>query len=282
MIVSIAANTRIGRVELRVSDLGRSLAFYRDLLGMVEYSRTTDRCELGPHGGRPLISLLAHAGTRARPQGVVGLYHYALLLPNRKALGQVLLRLFEARYPFQGFADHAVSEAAYLADPDGNGIELYADRPREDWQRRNGQIVMTTLALNVNSLLRLVEGEEWQGIAQGTRVGHVHLHVGDLEKTGAFYRDVVAFDVTNGEFPSALFLSAGGYHHHLGLNTWLRPENAGARDVANMLSWELVLPDAESKLAIADRALNAGCPVEEEADQTTIVDPDGMQLIVTT
>lgn len=281
MNVSITANTRIGRIELRVSDLSRSLAFYRDLLGMVEYSRTTDRCELGPHGGRPLISLFAQPGTRPRPQGVVGLYHYALLLPNRRALGQVLLHLFQARYPFQGFADHAVSEAAYLADPDGNGIELYADRPREDWQHRNGQIVMTTLALNVNSLLRSAEGEEWHGIAPGTKVGHVHLHVASLEQTGEFYREVVGFDVTNSEFPSALFLSAGGYHHHLGLNTWLRPENAGAPAVADMLSWELVLPDAESSLAIADRALSAGYRVEEEADQSTVVDPDGMRLIVT-
>ena len=280
--MNIPANTRIGRIELRVSDLGRSLAFYRDLLGMVEYSRTTDRCELGPHGGRPLISLLAQPGTRPRPQGIVGLYHYALLLPSRRALGQVLLHLFQARYPFQGFADHAVSEAAYLADPDGNGIELYADRPREDWQRRNGQIVMTTLTLNVNSLLRSVEGEEWRGIASATRVGHVHLHVDDLERTGAFYRDVVGFDVSNSEYPSALFLAAGGYHHHLGLNTWLRPENAGARNVADMLSWELVMPDSQSGLAIADRALNSGMRVEEEADQTTIVDPDNMRVIITT
>jgi catechol 2,3-dioxygenase len=267
---------------LRVNDLSRSLAFYRDLLGMVEYARTTDRCELGPHGGRPLISLLAVPKTKMRPAGLVGLYHYALLLPHRRDLGRVLLHLFQARYPFQGFADHGVSEAAYLADPDGNGIELYADRPREDWQRANDQIVMTTLALNVNSLLRSVEGEEWRGIAAGTRMGHVHLHVADLKPTGAFYRDAIGFDVTNRSFPSALFLAAGGYHHHLGLNTWLRPENADARDIAGMLSWELVLPDPESCMAVVERALQWGSRVQEKADQTTIVDPDGMQVIVTT
>ncbi|MGH7468539.1 MAG: VOC family protein [Longimicrobiales bacterium] len=280
--MSLPESTRIGRIELRVADLSRSLAFYRDLLGLVEYARTTDRCELGPHGGRPLISLLAVPGTRLRPAGVVGLFHYALLLPHRRDLGRVLLHLFQARYPFQGFADHLVSEAAYLADPDGNGIELYADRPREDWQRRDNQIEMSTLALNVNSLLRSVEGEEWRGIAAGTGMGHVHLHVADLARTGAFYREVVGFDVTNNSFPSALFLAAGGYHHHLGLNTWLRPENANGPDAANMLSWELVLPHPAHSMAIAERALKWGSRVEEKADQTIIVDPDGMQVIVTT
>jgi catechol 2,3-dioxygenase len=264
-----------------VSNLARSVAFYRDMLGLVEYAHTSDRCELGPHGGRPLISLLAVPKTRIRPPGVVGLYHYALLLPNRKELGRILMHLFQARYPFQGFADHAVSEAAYLADPDGNGIELYADRPREDWQRKNGQIVMTTLALNVNSLLRTAEGEEWQGIAAGTRVGHVHLHVADLQKSGAFYRAVIGFDVTSDGYPGAVFLAAGSYHHHVGLNTWLRPENAGTPDVADMLSWELIVEDSEARIEIVDRARQAGSQVEEEADQTAIVDPNGMRLILT-
>jgi len=266
---------------LRVNDLTRSVSFYRDQLGLVEYAHTSDRCELGPHGGRPLISLLAVPRTSPRPAGVVGLYHFALLLPSRKDLGVTLMHLFQARLPFQGFSDHAVSEAAYLADPDGNGIELYADRPRDNWQRKNGQIVLTTLALNVNSLLRTAEGEEWQGLATGTQVGHVHLHVADLERTGAFYRDVIGFDVTTDTYPGALFLSAGGYHHHVGLNTWLRPENAGARDVANMLSWELLVPGAEARMEVVDRALRAGHQVHEEADQTTIMDPDGMRLIFT-
>lgn len=274
--------TRIGRVHLRVADLERSLRFYRDQLGLIEFERAEQTAELGPRDGRPLIVLNAQSGTRQRPPGIVGLYHYALLYPNRRELGRVLLHLFEARYPFQGFADHAVSEAAYLADPDGNGIELYADRPRDDWQRdEQGQIVMGTFTLNVNSLLRTVDGEEWTGTAADTRVGHVHLHVSALDRAGDFYHNVIGFEVTNQGYPGALFMAAGGYHHHLGLNTWLKSTHKPA-DIADLQSYEIVLPDRRAIGDVLERA-RAGQHVVDDVDgNAAVIDPDGMRVVLTT
>ncbi len=281
-MVSLPDATRIGRVHLRVADLDRSLGFYRDQLGLVAFEREEQSVELGPRDGRPLIVLNAQPGTRTRPAGVVGLFHYALLFPSRRDLGRVLLHLFEARYPFQGFADHAVSEAAYLADPDGNGVELYADRPREDWQYDEaGQIVMGTFTLNVNSLLRTVDGEEWTGTASGTRVGHVHLHVSDLARAGDFYQNVIGFEVTNRTYPSALFMAAGGYHHHLGLNTWLK-STSRPTDVADMHSYEIVLPDRRAIGEVLERARAAQYAIEDLDGNAAVGDPHGMRVVLTT
>jgi catechol 2,3-dioxygenase len=210
---------------------------------------------------------------------VVGLYHFALLFPSRRDLGRTLLHLFEHSWPFQGFSDHGVSEAAYLADPDGNGIELYADRPREDWPRQNGQIAMSTFALNVNSLIRTVEGEEWTGVANGTRVGHIHLHVSELVRSAEFYRDVLGFEVTNSSYPGALFLAAGGYHHHIALNTWLR-QFSPAPHAAGLLGYEVAVPDKTAKQQITERAAAHGVKVETSSEGLHVLDPDGNLLTI--
>jgi catechol 2,3-dioxygenase len=278
--VSLPADTALGRVHLRVANLDQSLHFYRDLLGLVELRSEGNRTELGTRNRQPLLTLTAIPGTLPRPQGVVGLYHYALLFPTRRDLGRTLLHLFQQGWPFQGFSDHGVSEAAYLADPDGNGIELYADRPREDWPRENGQIAMTTLALNVNSLIRTVDGEEWTGVANGTRVGHIHLHVSDLERAGEFYRDVLGFDVTAANYPGALFLAAGGYHHHIGLNTWLR-QRAPAPHAAGLLGYELIVPERAAVEQITARAAEHGSKAEATSEGVRLVDPDGNLLTIT-
>ena len=277
--MSLPANTSLGRVHLRVANLDQSLQFYRDLLGLVEVRHEGSRVELGTRSREPLLTLTAVPGTLPRPQGVVGLYHYALLFPSRRELGRALLHLFEHAWPFQGFSDHGVSEAAYLADPDGNGIELYADRPREDWPRKNGQIAMSTFALNVNSLIRSVEGEEWTGIANTTRVGHIHLHVSDLARSAEFYRDVLGFDVTNSTYPGALFLAAGGYHHHIGLNTWLR-QSSPAPHAAGLLGYEVFVPDAAAKQQIIERAAAHGVKVDTSSEGLHVLDPDGNPLTI--
>ncbi len=278
--MSLPADTQLGRVHLRVASLDKSLQFYRDLLGLIELRREGSRVELGTRNRRPLLTLTAIPGTLPRPQGVVGLYHYALLFPTRRDLGRTLLQLFQNRWPFQGFSDHGVSEAAYLADPDGNGIELYADRPREDWPRENGQIAMSTFALNVNSLIRTVDGEEWTGVVNGTRVGHIHLHVSDLERAGKFYGDVLGFDVTNNTYPGALFLAAGGYHHHIGLNTWLK-QRAPAPHAAGLLGFELLVPERAAVEAIQARAESSGVKAESTSEGVRLDDPDGNLLTIT-
>ena len=273
-------NASIGRVTLRVASLDKSLAFYRDLLGLSEISRHGDTVALAPAGKKQLITLVEVAGTRPRPPGAVGLYHMALLLPSRRELGMAMLHLFQERWPFSGFADHAVSEAAYLSDPDGNGIELYADRPAEDWPHENGQIAMTTLALNVNSLIRGVDGEEWNGIHPATRIGHLHMHVSDLERAEQFYDDVLGFDVMVRGYPGALFLAAGGYHHHIGINTWLQPQSGDARSNAGLLGYELKVGSELEQEELRERARDASVPIMEAEDGFVVRDQDGVPVTV--
>jgi len=278
---ALPADTKPGRVHLVVPDLTRSIDFYRDYIGLQLVERRDGTAALAARADEPILLRLTEDRTRApRPDGVVGLYHFAILLPSRRDLGSVLLHLFERQWPFQGFADHGVSEAAYLADPDGNGIELYADTPRENWQWSHGQIQMSTYALNVNALLRLVGDESFNGIASGTRIGHMHLHVSSIYAARQFYHEVIGFDITNSNYPGAVFYSAGGYHHHLGTNTWLRPANAGIRNPAGLADWLLHVPGSDARDAIVSRARAAGVPISDHAEGTALRDPDGTMLII--
>jgi catechol 2,3-dioxygenase len=270
--------TRLGRVTLRVADLERSLAFYRGVLGLeARAGAWADRLALGPPGGETLLELEARAGTRAVPPGGrIGLYHVALLLPDRAGLGR-FARHLQAVGARAGAADHLVSEAFYLTDPDGLGIEVYADRPREAWGVRGGELHMDTLPLDLEGLLAETNGEAWTGMPRATTVGHVHLHVGDLERARAFYVDAVGFDVTVASYPGALFLAAGPYHHHLGLNTWSRSAPAGEDD-ARLLGWEIVVPTRDD-LAAAARRLARGAPEHRGASGALpLVDPWGTPL----
>lgn len=178
-----------------------------------------------------------------------------------------------------GASDHLVSEALYLSDPDGLGIEVYADRPRSDWQSRDGELAMTTIPLDLEGVVAAANGERWSGMPAGTRIGHVHLHVGDLTRGEAFYHTALGFDKVVWSYPHALFLSAGGYHHHLGINTWAGPRaTAPAPDEAQLLEWELLLPtDADVDAATASLE-QAGHMVEEREDGANVRDPWGTQL----
>ena len=257
----------VGTVDLQVSDLERSLAFYERVLGLKVSARTDGRADLGAAGeGVPLVRL--HERPRARhvpPNGRIGLYHFAILLPDRAALGRFVAHLAElgAR---AGAADHLVSEALYLQDPDGLGIEVYADRPRDVWQWADGEVRMATLPLDAAGVVAAGGGERWTGMPAGTTMGHVHLHVGDLPTASSFYHDALGLDTTVRSYTGALFMSAGGYHHHLGLNTWAGPDAIPARDdEARLISWQLVLPD-DGSLAEAKRSIESGGFEAREAD----------------
>ncbi|MEM1944365.1 MAG: VOC family protein [Nitrososphaerota archaeon] len=214
-------------VFISVSDLSKSLRFYTEVLGLSHLSWLGDRVVLGVAGGPPLLILEEKRGGLPKPEGMRGLYHFALLVPSRLDLARMFLRLAEF-WEFEGASDHLVSEALYLRDPDGHGIEVYADRPSTAWSReKGGPLRMATLPLNLDSLLRELMGEGnrvalsdgWKA-PPATRVGHIHLHVSRLERAEEFYHRLLGFDITYRLTGSALFMSAGSYHHHIGVNTW--------------------------------------------------------------
>ncbi len=210
---------RIGGVHLRVADLDRQVAFYRELLGFTVLHDDPATVGLGARGERPLLTLHAEPGAAPRPPNTTGLFHVALLLPAPGDLGGMIRRVRDGGGTFSGFADHHVSQAAYLADPEGNGLELYADRSRDLWYGEDGSITLTTEPLDVPSLLRAAPSPAPE-LPLGTVVGHVHLRVSTLQGAEAFYVRRLGFDVVTRTYPGALFVSSGGYHHHLGFNVW--------------------------------------------------------------
>jgi catechol 2,3-dioxygenase len=271
--------THVGVVRLQVADLQRSLAYYRKVLGLDLLGRAGDVAQLGTREDeRLLVELHERPGARPSPQhGRLGLYHFAILLPDRAALGRFITHLASTGER-AGASDHLVSEALYLRDPDGLGIEVYADRPRDSWQRRDGEIRMDTTPLDLEDLVRAANGVPWTGMPVDTVIGHVHLHVGDLEVGGRFFADTLGLERVVWSYPSALFMSAGGYHHHLGINTWAgpsapRPTEADAR----LLEWTLVLPSAEDVQAASAAIAAAG----HEVSDGRVDDPWGTTLRLT-
>ena len=274
--------TVIGRVRLQVSDLARSLAWYEGTLGLRVLERDASRAALGAHGDHaPLLELIERAGARPVPRrGLLGLYHVAILLPDRRALGRFVAHLSRTQVR-AGASDHLVSEALYLHDPDGLGIEVYADRPREEWRVRNGEIEMTTVPLDLGALVRAAGGEPWTGMPAGTRIGHVHLSVADLATASAFYHGTLGFDRMVWSYPGALFMAAGGYHHHLGTNTWAAESPVAGEEDARLLEWELQLPAAADVDAAARAIERAGHGLDREGDAVTVRDPLGITIRLT-
>jgi len=277
----ISARTSMGPVHLAVSDLERSLGFYRAVLGLVELARDDGRASVGA-GERELLVLVEEPG--ARPAyGHTGLYHYALLLPERADLAAWLAHVARERVPLAGLSDHFVSEAIYLSDPDGHGIEVYWDRPREVWEGQVGAR-MTTLPLDTRSLLGELDDPAtapFDGLPAGTVMGHVHLKVSAIADTVAFYRDVLGFGLMAQLGAQAAFLAAGGYHHHLGANTW---ESAGATappaGMAALRQTTIVLPDAAEHDRVIERLERAGQPAQTDEDGAVAVDPSGNALLL--
>ena len=265
----------VGRVRLQVSDLGASVPYYTRVLGFRVLAQRDGVATLGPEGGPALIELHERKGARPVPRrGLLGLYHFAILLADRAALGRFVAHLGEIG-AYAGTADHLVSEALYLSDPDGLGIEVYADRPRSQWKVRGGEIAMTTEPLDVRALVRAAGGEPWTGMPPGTTIGHVHFHVGALGQADAFYHLALGFDTVVWSYPGALFFSAGGYHHHVGTNTWAAGAPAAGPDDARLLEWELRLPTARDVDAAAASASRAGYAVRDAGEDRLITDPWG-------
>lgn len=258
--------TRLGAVRLQVADLTRSLAFYERTLGLRVIAREGTRAVLAANGDdRVLVELVERKGARPAGRGLLGLYHFAILLPDRASLGRFVQHLSEVGAR-AGAGDHLVSEAFYLTDPDGLGIEVYADRPRETWQRLGRELMISTDPVDVAGLVAAAGGTRWRGMPAGAVIGHVHLHVGDLAQGAAFLAEALGFDRMTWRYPGALFLGAGGYHHHVGMNVWA---GAGARPPAEgdarLLEWTIELPEADDVARAAQSLKAAGHPIEELA-----------------
>jgi catechol 2,3-dioxygenase len=268
-------------VHLQVSELTRSLEYYQDVIGLHVAETGADTAVLGAHGDeRPLVILRTRPGvTRAR-RGTFGVYHFALLLPDRAALGRFAAHLF-AKNIQVGMADHLVSEALYLRDPDDLGIEVYADRPRESWQHHGRELAMTTDPLDIESVVASGLGERWTGAPTDTTMGHVHLHVGSVEQAEAFYHRALGFDKTVWSYPGALFMSAGGYHHHLATNIW-SPGPAPSPDLAQLLAWELIVPAAADVAAVAGSLRAGAYGAQEMGADVVALDPWGTRVRVRT
>jgi catechol 2,3-dioxygenase len=279
----ISPQTTLGPVHLTVSDLERSVGYYESAVGLELVDRGAGRASFGI-GGRELLVLVELPG--ARPAvGYTGLYHFALLVPQRIDLASWLAHAARDQVALVGLSDHFVSEALYLSDPDGHGIEIYWDRPRETWE---GQVEarMTTLPLDVENLIAELpdpESATFDGLADGTTMGHVHLKVAAIPETVAFYRDVLGFGLMATLGPYATFLSAGGYHHHIGANTW---ESAGVppppQGTAALRHATIVLPDYAERDRILGRVEASGQSAQPSSHGPLVVDPAGNALVLAT
>jgi catechol 2,3-dioxygenase len=266
----LPAALSLGPAHVIVSDLERSLKWYDRALGLQLHRRGGEQAELGD--GTETV-LVLHEDPQARPPGRhAGLYHYALLFPSREELARVALRVAAARTPIQGASDHGTHEAIYLPDPDGNGIELAADRPREQWP--TDIYALGPAPLDLDSLLGTVAGQPTPAqVADGLRVGHLHLHVGDIAAGLRFYRDLLGFEL-QANLGTAAFVSAGGYHHHLGFNVWRgRGVDAPPPHTVGLHHWTVVLPASSDIDQVKDRLEAAGVTLELVAGGFRVRDP---------
>ncbi|MGA9634831.1 MAG: VOC family protein [Solirubrobacterales bacterium] len=281
---SIDPATSIGPVRLTVADLDGIRDFYRAAIGLTELDPENGVVRLGADdaSSRSIVELVGDPDAPPRPRRTSGLFHLAIVVPSRADLARALQRIAEAGWRLSGAADHLVSEALYLSDPEGNGIELYRDRPREEWPVRDGVLQMDTLPLDLDGVLGELRQEHADAaMPPGTRIGHVHLNVGDLTAAEAFYSGALGFDVMVRGYPGALFVSAGGYHHHIGLNTWagegVPAPPAGSRGLRR---FEIVLPGPEQLAAEEDRLREAGFEPVREGERVRVADPSGNALIL--
>ena len=274
--------TRLGPVHLQVRNLARSVGYYEQVIGLRSITQPDAQVvALGPEGeDRPLVWLHERPdASPVPPGGHLGLFHFAILLPDRAALGRFMRHLGE-RGEYAGSADHAVSESLYLSDPDGLGIEVYADRPRSSWKRRGRELHLTTEPLDLRGVLAAGGANPWTGMPDGTVMGHVHLTVGDLPAAEEFYHRALGLDKVVWTYPGALFMSAGGYHHHLGTNTWSSGPPATDTD-ARLLQWTVVLPSAADVAAAGESLAHAGYAVTQSDDGVSAADPWGTVMRVT-
>jgi catechol 2,3-dioxygenase len=269
--------TTVGLLALSVADLQRSVDFYTGPIGLALLAQDETSATLGV-AGQPLLLLNERRGAAAWPRGgrsYTGLYHFAILLPTQAALGAWLRHWLELGLPVPGQGDHLVSEALYLEDPDGHGIEIYRDRPRDSWKWRNGQVQMATDPVDLRGLLNEAArvGGTWQGLPAGTHLGHMHLQVGDIPQAAAFYRDILGFDIV-AAMPTALFVSAGGYHHHIGMNIWhSQGATQAPEDSVRLRFFTIDLPNEAARTAVVERLTAADVPYTTAGGAIVTRDP---------
>jgi catechol 2,3-dioxygenase len=274
-------DTTLGSVRLNAGDQQALADFYQRTVGLGTLDRNGITA-LGTDAGRPIVELAPAPDAPPRPAGTTGLFHLAILVPTRLELARALRRVSESGWRFTGASDHLVSEALYLRDPEGNGIEIYRDRPRSEWRHAGGEIEMDTLPLDLDGVLEELAHDDSPdgGMAPGTRLGHVHLNVAGLPASEAFYVGALGLDVTVRGYPGALFVSAGGYHHHVGLNTWMGegapPPPPGARGLDR---FEIVLPSTAEVDAAERRLADAGMAPSRGDEGVIAVDPSGNRVL---
>jgi catechol 2,3-dioxygenase len=270
---------RIGMATLRVRQLDTVADFYRDVIGLTVLERNDTSAVLGA-GGVKLLALEARAAAVTESKNAAGLYHTAFLMPTRKDLARWLVHAAIHRVPLSGFADHRVSESVYLDDPEGNGIEVYADRDPALWQWSGGTVTMGTDQLDIDNLVALTNPRvsDYARAPEGLRIGHMHLRVGDLKEANGFYRATLGFDPTR-ERMGAAFLSSGRYHHHLGLNIW-QSQGAGRRDdAATGLAWfSLEIEKADLFAAQEERLRKSGVDIVPVSGGIEVRDPWGTRV----
>lgn len=283
MSFTLPNTTHMGTVSLTVTDLSRSIAYY-ERLGLKVHRQEGAVAYLGA-GEADLVIL--HENAAAKVYGrTAGLYHFAILLPSRFHLAKAFKNMIDQQIPVSGYSDHMVSEAIYLSDPDGIGIEIYADRPRSTWQfRANGEMRLETEPLDLQSLLNELRNDStgWAGFPTGTTLGHVHLHVGNIEEAGAFYTRILGMDLITKYGRSAQFVSAGGYHHHIGMNTWAGEGVVQPPENSVGLRWfSIVLPDEDAQAAVLATLRTHAVSVSMLEGQPLLQDPAGNSILLTT
>jgi catechol 2,3-dioxygenase len=283
-VYSMPAGMEMGMVCLIVADLERSLSFYERILGCTLLARNGDRAVLGSE--RPLLLLTERRDAPPRPSHTTGLYHVAFLLPGRADLACALRHLLANGYPPSSLQDHWISEAIYLSDPDGNGIELYRDRPRSAWPWQHGKLEATepSIQLNMESLLAELDGTEfrWRGLPPFTRIGHIHLQVADLAQSAVFYQEVLGLEESITGMNGACFFAAGGYHHHIGCNVWTSPGAPPPPDNALGLHFfTLILPERTQVMRLVSRISAAGIEVAQFGQSYLLRDPTNNRLLLT-
>jgi catechol 2,3-dioxygenase len=276
--------TEMGFVALTVADLERSLAYYSEAIGLQVLEREGGSATLGV-AGRPLLALSEQPGATAWPRGgrsYTGLYHFALLMPTREDLGRWLRNWFSLGLPLPGQGDHHVSEALYLEDPDMHGIEIYRDRPRSGWRWEDVRVRMGGGMVDMQGLLDDAEraGEPWRGMPEGVKLGHMHLQIGDVERAAAFYHGVLGFDIVS-QSANSLFVSAGGYHHHIGMNTW-HSQDAGPApaDSVRLRAFSVDFASDAARQAVLARLAQAGIATTPLDGALAVNDPWGNTVLL--
>ena len=268
--------TYVGNVHLLVKDLHRSMTFYKEVIGFTILEQTEKKAALSADGKTVLLTIEQPEVIIEKQPRTTGLYHFALLLPTRADLGNVLLHLLQSGYPLQGASNHGVSEAIYLGDPDGNGIEIYADTPEEEWIWQDNHVQMITESMDAEGVLASRISDTWNGLPVGTVMGHIHLHVSDLVKAEEFYINVLGFDVVLRYGAQALFISTGNYHHHIGLNTWAGVgAPAPTKNSLGLKTFTLHYPDSETLQTAVAKLKELDAYLTEDNGAYITQDPSG-------